>query len=159
MATESTRDRIIRSAATLLADGGRDAVTTRSVSAAADVQSPAIYRHFGDMSGLLDAVAEHGFARYLAEKGALPPSGDPVEDLRRGIHGSHDSIEAGRRRGDREGAFRRRRGTGRAATTTAATTTTAGGEQRRDQQAESQVLRRVHAGVSRDQGAGRVWMA
>lgn len=84
MAMESTRDRILRSAATLLAEGGREAVSTRSVSAAAGVQSPAIYRHFGDMDGLLDAVAEHGFASYLAAKGVLAPSGDPVEDLRRG---------------------------------------------------------------------------
>lgn len=82
--TASTRERIVRSAAALLAAGGRDAVSTRSVSAAAGVQSPAIYRHFGDMSALLDAVAEYGFEEYLATKGALAPSGDPVEDLRRG---------------------------------------------------------------------------
>lgn len=84
MANPSTRERIVRSAAALLAEGGREAVSTRSVSAAAGVQSPAIYRHFGDMSALLDAVAEHGFEDYLATKGALAPSGDPVEDLRRG---------------------------------------------------------------------------
>jgi AcrR family transcriptional regulator len=78
------RERIITSAAALLAEGGLEAVSTRSVSAAAGVQSPAIYRHFGDMGELLDAVAEHGFESYLATKGALTPSGDPVEDLRRG---------------------------------------------------------------------------
>lgn len=81
---ESTRERIIRSAATLLAEAGRDAVSTRAVSAAAGVQSPAIYRHFGDMSALLDAVAEHGFESYLDAKGSQVLSGDPVEDLRRG---------------------------------------------------------------------------
>lgn len=81
---ESTRERIIRSAAALLADGGRDAVSTRAVSAAAGVQSPAIYRHFGDMSALLDAVAEHGFESYLDAKGSQVLSGDPVENLRRG---------------------------------------------------------------------------
>lgn len=84
MAIASTRERIVRSAAALLAEGGLEAVSTRSVSAAAGVQSPAIYRHFGDMRALLDAVAERGFEDYLLTKGALAPSGDPVEDLRRG---------------------------------------------------------------------------
>jgi len=46
-------------------------VTTRSVALAAGVQAPTIYRLFGDKSGLLDAVVEHGFASYMARK---PPS-------------------------------------------------------------------------------------
>jgi len=54
------------------------------VSAAAGVQAPTIYRIFGDKRGLLDAVAEHGFATYLVSKAASPPSEDPVQDLRRG---------------------------------------------------------------------------
>jgi AcrR family transcriptional regulator len=80
----TTRDRILRAAADLLAEGGRDAVSTRAVAAAARVQAPAIYRLFGDKRGLLDAVAAHGFAAYLRDKTARPPSGDPVDDLRRG---------------------------------------------------------------------------
>ena len=51
------RARILRAATELLATGGRDAVTTRAVSAAAGVQPPTIYRHFGDMQGLFEAVA------------------------------------------------------------------------------------------------------
>jgi AcrR family transcriptional regulator len=54
------------------------------VSAAAGVQAPTIYRIFGDKQGLLDAVAEHGFATYLTSKTSSPPSDDPVQDLRRG---------------------------------------------------------------------------
>jgi AcrR family transcriptional regulator len=80
----TTRDRILRAAADLLAEGGRDAVSTRAVAAAARVQAPAIYRLFGDKRGLLDAVAAHGFAAYLRDKTARPPSGDPVDDLRHG---------------------------------------------------------------------------
>ncbi|MGI5241589.1 TetR/AcrR family transcriptional regulator [Dactylosporangium sp. CA-139066] len=80
----TTRDRIIAAADALLREGGRDAVSTRAVSAAAGVQAPAIYRIFGDKQGLLDAVADHGFATYLAGKTALPQSGDPVDDLRAG---------------------------------------------------------------------------
>lgn len=78
------RERILDAASTLLNDGGRDAVSTRAVSAAASVQAPTIYRTFGDMQGLLDAVASAGFAEYLAIKSGREPSGDPVEDLRAG---------------------------------------------------------------------------
>ncbi|HEV3356226.1 MAG TPA: TetR/AcrR family transcriptional regulator [Pseudonocardiaceae bacterium] len=80
----TTRDRIIRAAATLLADGGRDAVSTRAVSAAAGVQAPTIYRGFGDMQGLLDEVASYGFATYLKAKTERELAEDPVEDLRAG---------------------------------------------------------------------------
>ncbi|MFC4627443.1 TetR/AcrR family transcriptional regulator [Promicromonospora alba] len=76
------RARIITAAARLLAESGREAVSTRAVSAAAGVQAPTIYRLFGDKQGLLDAVAADGFAAYLDEKADLKPSGDPVEDLR-----------------------------------------------------------------------------
>jgi AcrR family transcriptional regulator len=79
-----TRERIVQAAYVLLTEGGRDAVSTRSVSAAAGVQAPTIYRLFGDMRGLLDAVASHGFAAYLTEKTGRERADDPVEDLRRG---------------------------------------------------------------------------
>jgi AcrR family transcriptional regulator len=80
----TNRDRIIDAAAKLLAEDGRDAVSTRAVSAAAGVQAPAIYRIFGDKQGLLDAVASHGFETYLRDKKDNPATDDPVADLRRG---------------------------------------------------------------------------
>ena len=81
---ERTRQRVIEAAADLLAREGRDAVTTRAVAVAAGVQPPAIYRLFGDKDGLLDAVAEHGFATFLAAKHVDPIPQDPIEDLRAG---------------------------------------------------------------------------
>src|SRR4029078_12141330 len=72
-------------AARLLADGGRHAVSTRAVSAAASIQAPNIYRLFGDMQGPLDAIAIHGFTTYLHDKTDLKPTADPVEDLRTGF--------------------------------------------------------------------------
>ncbi|OLF19383.1 TetR/AcrR family transcriptional regulator [Actinophytocola xanthii] len=80
----NNRDRIIEAAATLLTEGGRDAVSTRAVSAAAGVQAPTIYRIFGDKQGLLDAVGAYGMATYLRSKAANPVTDDPVADLRRG---------------------------------------------------------------------------
>ncbi|MEV4259536.1 helix-turn-helix domain-containing protein [Spirillospora sp. NPDC049652] len=79
-----TRERIVAAADALLSERGRDAVTTRAVSAAAGVQPPAIYRLFGDMSGLLEAVATDAFQRYLVLKNAQPRADDPVDGLRIG---------------------------------------------------------------------------
>lgn len=84
MSAKGPRERIIEATATLLSEGGRDAVSTRTVCAAARVQAPAIYRLFGDMQGLLDAAGSYGLASYLAEKTAIADSDDPVEDLRLG---------------------------------------------------------------------------
>ena len=83
-AADTTRDRIVAAAVELLTEGGREAVSTRAVSAAAGVQAPAIYRLFGDKQGLLDAVATHGFATYLRSKTDLKPNVDPVDDMRQG---------------------------------------------------------------------------
>ena len=81
---DRTRAHLVEVAAKLLADSGPDAVTTRSVALAAGVQAPTIYRLFGDKSGLLDAVAEHGFAAYMARKAPDDPAADPVENLHAG---------------------------------------------------------------------------
>ncbi|MDB4973545.1 MAG: tetR [Myxococcaceae bacterium] len=64
--------------------GGREAVSTRAVSAAAGVQAPAIYRQFGDMRELLHAAARELLTAYVREKAAREPTDDPLEDLRRG---------------------------------------------------------------------------
>jgi AcrR family transcriptional regulator len=78
------RTRIVDAAAELLARDGRDAVTTRAVATAAGVQAPTIYRLFGDKRGLLEAVAERGYASFLDQKTVRAPGPDPVEDLRAG---------------------------------------------------------------------------
>jgi AcrR family transcriptional regulator len=79
-----THGAIVAATAQLLRAGGTAAVTTRAVAAAAGVQAPTIYRLFGDKDGLLDAVAEHVFADYVADKADRAGAGDPVDDLRAG---------------------------------------------------------------------------
>jgi AcrR family transcriptional regulator len=81
---EAVRSRLVEVAAHLLATEGPDAVTTRSVALAAGVQPPTIYRLFGDKDGLLDAVAEHGFAHYVANKRPVDADDDPVQGLTAG---------------------------------------------------------------------------
>ena len=84
-----TQNRIVDVAARLLQEHGAAAVTTRRVAEAAGVQAPTIYRLFGDKDGLLDAVAEHALATFVAEKAAVVAEAaaadvDPLEDLRAG---------------------------------------------------------------------------
>ncbi|MCS7483954.1 TetR/AcrR family transcriptional regulator [Umezawaea endophytica] len=80
----STRARILEAAAELLAESPIADVSTRAVCEAAGVGAPALYRQFGDKEGLLSAVVDHGFEKYLAGKRAAVPSEDPVRDLRNG---------------------------------------------------------------------------
>jgi AcrR family transcriptional regulator len=82
-------ERIVEAAARLLQDEGPQALTTRRVAAAAETQGPTIYRLFGDKDGLLNAVAQHVLATYVATKtvaSALEEHSsatrDPVADLR-----------------------------------------------------------------------------
>ncbi|MFC4120420.1 TetR/AcrR family transcriptional regulator [Nonomuraea zeae] len=79
-----TRANLVKVAARLLHEQGPAAVTTRAVAQAAGVQAPTIYRLFGDKDGLLDAVAEHVLAAYVAGKASAADDGDPVADLRAG---------------------------------------------------------------------------
>ncbi len=82
--TMDVRDRIMRATAELLAHGGRQSVSSRAVSAAAGVQAPTIYRQFGDMQGLLNAVARETFVGYVRQKTTREHADDPIEELRRG---------------------------------------------------------------------------
>ncbi|MFD0425065.1 TetR/AcrR family transcriptional regulator [Streptomyces parvus] len=80
----STRTRILEVAAALVRESPDGDISTRAVCEAAKVGAPALYRHFGDKEGLLSAVVDHGFEKYLATKRERGETTDAVEDLRRG---------------------------------------------------------------------------
>lgn len=82
--SEEMRVRILDTAHDLLNAQGRDAVTTRAITAALHIQAPTIYRIFGDKQGLLDQVALHGFSAHLATWTGWTPGADPIESLRQG---------------------------------------------------------------------------
>ncbi|MCO8275865.1 TetR/AcrR family transcriptional regulator [Actinoplanes sp. TRM 88003] len=82
MTDVESRSKIVEAATRLLQEQGIRAVTTRAVSETAGVQAPTIYRQFGDKDGLLDAVAEHVMATYVAAKTRTADTDDPVADLR-----------------------------------------------------------------------------
>jgi AcrR family transcriptional regulator len=79
-----TRRQILDAAAEILEREGAQALSTRSVAAAAGIRAASLYQFFGDKDGLLAAVAMQAFDRYLAEKHAVAPTVDPVDDMRRG---------------------------------------------------------------------------
>jgi len=56
-------------------------ISTRAVCDAVGVGAPVLYRLFGDKKGLLTAVVDNAFDRYLTMKRAIPLSEDPVDDL------------------------------------------------------------------------------
>jgi AcrR family transcriptional regulator len=78
------RERILAAAAELLVESNGEPISTRAICNRADVGPPTLYHHFGDKDGLFDAVVAQRFAEFLAAARAVPSSGDPVEDLRRG---------------------------------------------------------------------------
>ena len=59
-------------------------LATRAVCEAAGVTQPVLYRLFGDKRGLLDAVADAGFDRYVRRKSELEFTADPIADLHAG---------------------------------------------------------------------------
>lgn len=79
-----TRTRILEAAERLLDASPTRDVATRDVCQAAGVAAPVLYRHFGDKNGLLRAVVDHGFERYLSVKRTAEKTADPVEDIRKG---------------------------------------------------------------------------
>jgi AcrR family transcriptional regulator len=79
-----TRTKMLEAAEALLDASPDGDISTRAVCEAVGVGAPVLYRLFGDKAGLLSAVVDYGFDRYLATKRAATPSADPVEDLRSG---------------------------------------------------------------------------
>jgi len=81
---DQNRQRILDATEHLLRESGRDALTVRAVAEAAGVQLPTIYRLFVDKVGLLEAVVERGFLRYMAIEPAPNPNPSELDLLRHG---------------------------------------------------------------------------
>ncbi|RKE18807.1 TetR/AcrR family transcriptional regulator [Streptomyces sp. TLI_171] len=78
------RSRMLEAAEALLNDSPDNDFSTRAVCDAVGVKQPVLYRLFGDKNGLLTALVEHGFERYIGRKQSLATTADPVADLRAG---------------------------------------------------------------------------
>jgi AcrR family transcriptional regulator len=83
MKTESTSDRIATEARKLLDAEGVDAVTMRRVAAAVGITAMALYRHYADRDGLLNALADEGFTELAARLATARLKGDLMTRMRK----------------------------------------------------------------------------
>jgi AcrR family transcriptional regulator len=76
-----TREALLDAAEALLAAGGSDAVSVRSVAEEIGVSTRAVYSVFGSKSGLMGVLAARGFQRLADLVNGLPVTDDPLADL------------------------------------------------------------------------------
>ncbi len=82
MAKTSTAEKITAAAGRLLDRSGAEAVTMRHVAKAVGITPMALYRHFANREGLLNALADAGFTELAARLEAAVPQGSPERRLR-----------------------------------------------------------------------------
>jgi AcrR family transcriptional regulator len=75
------RQRLLETAAQLLADQGPAALSTRRLATAVGTSTMAVYTHFGGLPQLVRAIVGEGFARLAAHLEAVPRTDDPLNDL------------------------------------------------------------------------------
>jgi len=81
MLPSRTAQRIANTARRLLDRGGAEAVTMRRVASAVGITAMAVYRHYPDRDGLLNAVADRGFEELAAHLATISFSGSFEERL------------------------------------------------------------------------------
>ncbi len=81
MSGPTTSEKIASAARQLLDSEGEEAVTMRRVAAAVGITAMAVYRHYPDRAGLLNAVADSGFEELAARIAAARFAGDLEQRL------------------------------------------------------------------------------
>lgn len=76
--------RLLDAAHEILANEGSEGLTVRRLAAAAGVSTMNVYSRFGGKDGVVEELYIDGFRRLGAAVDEIPPSEDPIEDLRRG---------------------------------------------------------------------------
>jgi AcrR family transcriptional regulator len=74
MTAQPTAKRIAGAARRLLDSEGAEAVTMRRVAAAVGITAMAVYRHYPDRKGLLNALADEGFGELAEKLAAIRPA-------------------------------------------------------------------------------------
>src|ERR1700751_4540642 len=93
-----TAERIAIAARRLLDKEGAEAVTMRRVAAAVGITAMAVYRHYPDRKGLLNALADEGFRELAEALSAVRTPGDGTAKNGSAKNSRRDSIEARLRR-------------------------------------------------------------
>ena len=76
------RREILDAASALLYEGGAEGLTIRRLALRCGYTSPAIYQHFGDKAGLLDAILREAIDALLSASNRSPIDPDPRERIR-----------------------------------------------------------------------------
>jgi AcrR family transcriptional regulator len=80
---EAQEGEILEAASRILSEEGAAALTVRRIAAEAGCSTMGIYSRFGGKDGVVDALYAEGFRSLCSDISEMPPTGDPVEDLRR----------------------------------------------------------------------------
>ncbi len=78
---DTTPDRLVQAALTLLAEQGPAAIKARTVAAAAGLSTMVVYSHFGGIPELIDAAVDQGYKELERAFAQAPVTDDPVADL------------------------------------------------------------------------------
>jgi AcrR family transcriptional regulator len=81
---EATRAEILAAATDLIREHGVAALSLRDLGARVGMRAQSLYSYFDSKEALYDALFLQGASEYLDRAQALPVTGDPREDLRRG---------------------------------------------------------------------------
>jgi AcrR family transcriptional regulator len=97
MSASARREQLIDVTNELVAELGFQGVSIQSVARRAGISRPIVYEHFGDLSGLLEALVEREPARALAQISETEladlTAGDPVELMLESLGRYLDAVE------------------------------------------------------------------
>jgi AcrR family transcriptional regulator len=87
MSAHERREQLLDVTKAIVAEDGFHEVSIERVAREAGISRPIVYEHFGDLSGLLEALVEREGERALAQlREVVPrPGGDPREQLLAGL--------------------------------------------------------------------------
>lgn len=91
------REQLLDVTKQIVVEHGFHAVSMEAVARAAGITRPIVYGHFGDLTGLLEALVERESTRALTQLAAVVPTAlgdDPREDLLAALNGYLEAVAA-----------------------------------------------------------------
>ena len=83
---EATRAEILDAAWALVRAEGLAGLSLRDLARRVGMQAPSLYSYFGSKHAIYDAMFAQGARDYLESEARTPVTGDPLSDLRAGMH-------------------------------------------------------------------------
>jgi AcrR family transcriptional regulator len=82
----ATKAEIVDAAWELVRAEGLAGLSLRDLARKVGLQAPSLYSYFASKNAIYDAMFAQGAAAYLEVEARLAPTGDPLADLREGMH-------------------------------------------------------------------------